>query len=187
MHGAAPLRPTSRTTPAASSFLLGHKPLSHALKVPASDWAPLATTRSLPVISTPHPSRRSRTSRCSRRPNRSFSTTSGASPSDSSSATVIRRLARLSPRCLTTRQASLALRTAQLLPLKGLSTLGADRARFQARQAAWYRAPWRLPEPDFHRHPATSFRSGHDRWTITTVISGRTDCRTSGTQSRHRR
>jgi hypothetical protein len=86
----------------------------------------------------------------------------------------VNRPARLSLRCLTTRQASLALRTAQLLPLKGLSTLGSGPARFQARPPACYRAPWRLPGPDFHRQATTSFRSGHDRWTITSVISGRT-------------
>ena len=33
--------------------------------------------------------------------------------------------------------------------------------------AAGDRAPWRLPGPDFHRQTTTSFRSGHDRWTIT--------------------
>ena len=95
-----------------------------------------------------------------------------------SMAFAVNRPARLSLRCLTTRQASLALRTAQLLPLKGLSTLGSDPARFQARPPACYRAPWRLPGPDFHRQATTSFRSGHDRWTITSVISGRTGCRT---------
>jgi hypothetical protein len=71
------------------------------------------------------------------------------------------------PQCLTTRQASLALRTVQLLPLKGLSTLGSGPARFQTEPPACYRAPWRLPGPDFHRQATTSFRSGHDRWTIT--------------------
>jgi len=96
-----------------------------------------------------------------------------------SMAFAVNRPARLSPRCLTTRQASLALRTAQLLPLKGLSTLGSDPARFQARPPACYRAPWRLPGPDFHRQATTSFRSGHDRWTITSVISGRTGWSTS--------
>ena len=59
-------------------------------------------------------------------------------------------------------------------PPEGLSTLGSDPARFQARPPACYRAPWRLPGPDFHRQATTSFRSGHDRWTITSVISGRT-------------
>jgi hypothetical protein len=93
----------------------------------------------------------------------------------------VNRPARLSLRCLTTRQASLALRTAQLLPLKGLSTLGSGPARFQARPPACYRAPWRLPGPDFHRQATTSFRSGHDRWTITSVISGRTGWSTNRT------
>ncbi len=60
-------------------------------------------------------------------------------------------------RCLTTRQASLPLRTAQLLPLEGLSTLGSDPARFQTGPPACYRAPWRLPGPDFHRQATTSF------------------------------
>ena len=53
-----------------------------------------------------------------------------------SMAFAVNRPARLSSRCLTTRQASLTLRTAQLLPLKGLSTLGSDPARFQARPPA---------------------------------------------------
>ena len=70
-------------------------------------------------------------------------------------------------RCLTTRQASLSLRTAQLLPPPGLVTLGFDPVRFQTRPPACYRAPWRLPGPDFHRLATTSFRSGHNRWTIT--------------------
>ena len=63
-------------------------------------------------------------------------------------------------------------------PPQGLSTLGSDPARFQARPPACYRAPWRLPGPDLHRQATTSFRSGHDRWTITSVISGRTGCPT---------
>ena len=44
------------------------------------------------------------------------------------------------PQYLTTRQASLALRTAQLLPPTGLSTLGFDPARFQTKPPACYRA-----------------------------------------------
>jgi len=65
-------------------------------------------------------------------------------------------------------------------PPEGLSTLGSSPARFQARPPACYRAPWRLPGPDFHRQATTSFRSGHDRWTITSMISGRTGCSTNG-------
>jgi len=91
-----------------------------------------------------------------------------------SMAFAVNRPARLSLRCLTTRQASLALRTAQLLPLTGLSTPGSSPARFQTELPACYRAPWRLPGPDFHRQATTSFRSGHDRYTITSTISGRT-------------
>jgi hypothetical protein len=71
------------------------------------------------------------------------------------------------PRYLTTRQASLALRTAQLLPPMGLSTLGFDPARFQTKPPACYRASWQLPGPDSHRQATTSFRSGHNRWTTT--------------------
>jgi hypothetical protein len=44
------------------------------------------------------------------------------------------------PQCLTTRQASLALRIAQLLPPTGLSTLGFDPTRFQTEPPACYRA-----------------------------------------------
>jgi hypothetical protein len=74
-----------------------------------------------------------------------------------SMAFAVNRPARHSLRCLTTRQASLPLRTVQLLPLKGLSTLGSSPARFQAEPPACYRAPWRLPGPDFHRQATTSF------------------------------
>jgi hypothetical protein len=87
-------------------------------------------------------------------------------------------------RCLTTRQASLPLRTAQLLPPTGLSTLGSSPARFQTEPPACYRAPWRLPGPDSHRQATTSFRSGHDRWTTTSVISGRTGWSTKGQYGR---
>ena len=42
-------------------------------------------------------------------------------------------------------------------PLQGLSTLGSDPPRFQNGPPACYRAPWRLPGPDFHRQATTSF------------------------------
>src|SRR5579863_4506939 len=47
------------------------------------------------------------------------------------------------------------LRTAQLLPPKGLSTLGFDPTRFPAEPPACDRASWQLPGPDLHR-PATA-------------------------------
>jgi hypothetical protein len=75
--------------------------------------------------------------------------------------------ARLSPNVYRRGRLRCTLRTAQLLPLKGLSTLASGLAHFQARPPACYRAPWRLPGPDFHRQATTSFRSGHNRWTIT--------------------
>ena len=50
------------------------------------------------------------------------------------------------------------LRTAQSLPLEGLSTLGFDPTRFQAGPPACYRASWQLPGPDFHRQATTSLR-----------------------------
>ncbi len=53
----------------------------------------------------------------------------------------------------------LTLRTARLLPLEGLLTLGFGPARFQTEPPACYRAPWRLPGPDSHRLATTSFRS----------------------------
>jgi hypothetical protein len=53
------------------------------------------------------------------------------------------------------------LRTTQLLPLIGLSTLGFDPARFRSEPPVCCRAPWRLPEPDFHWLVTASFRSGH--------------------------
>jgi hypothetical protein len=48
------------------------------------------------------------------------------------------------------------LRTVQLLPLKGLLTLGFDPARFQTEPPACYRASWQLPGPDSHRLATTS-------------------------------
>src|SRR5207247_876052 len=56
-------------------------------------------------------------------------------------------------------------------PLAGLSTLRFAAGRFPPATAACYRAPWRLPGPDFHRLATTSLRPGHgpidpppDRW-----------------------
>ena len=58
---------------------------------------------------------------------------------------------------LTTRQAfAFMLRTAQLLPLKGLLTLGFDPTRFQIEPPVCYRASWQLPGPDSHRLATTS-------------------------------
>ena len=51
------------------------------------------------------------------------------------------------------------LRTAQLLPLEGLLTLGFDPTRFQTEPPACYRASWQLPEPDSHRQATTSLRT----------------------------
>ena len=81
------------------------------------------------------------------------------------------------PQYLTTRQASLPLRTAQLLPPTGLSTLGFDPARFQHEPPACYRASWQLHGPDSHRQATTSFRSGHDL-SNHLLITGRTGCST---------
>jgi hypothetical protein len=58
-------------------------------------------------------------------------------------------------------------RVADIAPPTGLSTLGFDPTRFQTEPPACYRASWQLPGPDSHRQATTSFRSGHDRWTIT--------------------
>jgi hypothetical protein len=44
---------------------------------------------------------------------------------------------------------------------------GFDPTRFQTELPACYRASWQLPGPDSHRQATTSFRSGHNRWTIT--------------------
>ena len=43
------------------------------------------------------------------------------------------------------------LRAGQLLPPKGLLTLGFDTGRFPPTPPACYRASWQLPGPDFHR------------------------------------
>ena len=48
------------------------------------------------------------------------------------------------------------LRTARLLSLTGLLTLGFDPARFQTKPPACYRASWQLLGPDFHRQATTS-------------------------------
>jgi hypothetical protein len=50
------------------------------------------------------------------------------------------------------------LRTAQSLPLEGLSTLGFDPTRFQTGPPACYRASWQLPGPDSNRQATTSLR-----------------------------
>jgi len=47
------------------------------------------------------------------------------------------------------------LRAGQLLPPKGLSTLGFDAGRFPPTPPACYRASWQLPGPDFHRLVST--------------------------------
>ena len=49
------------------------------------------------------------------------------------------------------------LRTAQLLPLEGLLTLGFDTGRLPPTPPACYRAPWQLPGPDLHRQATMSF------------------------------
>src|SRR5712692_4601652 len=48
------------------------------------------------------------------------------------------------------------LRTAQLLPPTGLSTLGFDPARYQTEPPACYRASWQLPGRDSHPLAAAS-------------------------------
>ena len=48
------------------------------------------------------------------------------------------------------------LRTAKLLPLTGLSTLGFDPARFQTEPPACYRASWQLLGRDSHPLATTS-------------------------------
>ena len=47
------------------------------------------------------------------------------------------------------------LRTAQLLPLEGLSTLGSGPARFQTAPPACYRASWQMPGPAPYRQATT--------------------------------
>src|SRR3990170_1771619 len=51
------------------------------------------------------------------------------------------------------------LRTAQLLPPTGLSTLSFDPARYQTEPPACYRAPWQLPGRDSHPLAAASLCS----------------------------
>ena len=51
------------------------------------------------------------------------------------------------------------LRTAQSLPLTGLSTLGFDAGRFPPTPPVCYRASWQLPGPDSHRQATTSTNS----------------------------
>ncbi len=65
------------------------------------------------------------------------------------------------------------LRTAQSLPLTGLSTLGFDPTRFQTEPPACYRASWQLPGPDSHRQATTSLRLQLS-YTLTSRSAGRT-------------
>src|SRR6266852_2362889 len=51
------------------------------------------------------------------------------------------------------------LRTAQLLPPTGLSTLGSDPTRYQTEPPACYRASWQLPGRDSHPLATTSLSS----------------------------
>ena len=64
------------------------------------------------------------------------------------------------------------LRTAQSLPLKGLSTLGFDPARFQTEPPACYRASWQLPGPDSHRQATTSLSTSDHPKGITSISLG---------------
>lgn len=67
---------------------------------------------------------------------------------------------------LTRRQNSRHAADRYFAPPKGLSTLRFDAGRFPPTPAACYRAPWRLPGPDFHRLADTGLRtslsSGHE-------------------------
>ena len=64
------------------------------------------------------------------------------------------------------------LRTAELLPPTGLSTLGFDPARFQTEPPACYRASWQLLGRDSHPLATTSLC--WISYSITTSNSGRT-------------
>ena len=52
------------------------------------------------------------------------------------------------------------LRAGRLLPPKRLSTPRFNTSGFSLTSGACYRAPWRLPGPDFHRQADTSFNAG---------------------------
>jgi hypothetical protein len=64
------------------------------------------------------------------------------------------------------------LRTAELLPPTGLSTLGFDPTRFQAKPPACYRASWQLLGRDSHPLATTSLC--WISYSISTSNSGRT-------------
>jgi hypothetical protein len=64
------------------------------------------------------------------------------------------------------------LRTAQSLPLQGLSTLGFDPTRFQTEPPACYRASWQLPGPDSHRQATTSSSTADHLSTMTSCLLG---------------
>jgi len=67
------------------------------------------------------------------------------------------------------------LRTAELLPLTGLSTLGFDPARFPTEPPACYRASWQLPGRD--SHPPATMNFCWISYSISTSNSGRTHVR----------
>lgn len=69
------------------------------------------------------------------------------------------------------------LRTAALLPLTGLSTLGFDAGRFPPTPPVCYRASWQLPGPDFHRQATTSLRLKISYITKTSESAGRAKAR----------
>ena len=71
------------------------------------------------------------------------------------------------------------LRTAQLLPPTGLSTLGFDPARYQTEPPACYRASWQLPGRDSHPLATTSLCSDQ--------VIDRTTSESLGTRRRMRK
>ena len=53
------------------------------------------------------------------------------------------------------------LRPGQLLPPKGLLSLGFDTGRFPPMPPACYGASWQLPRPDLHRQASTNLHVGY--------------------------
>jgi hypothetical protein len=64
------------------------------------------------------------------------------------------------------------LRAARLLPQIGLATLRFSTRRFPLALGVCYRAPWRLPGPDFHRLVNTSLHETASSLSITSYQSG---------------
>ena len=151
----------STGTTAASDALLASHPLpDHGYRAPCSGETPQSPGQRGPPQFPPPPSERSASSTpgsSSRLRVQALHRFHGLRPEGRGSALPYPALAGT----FTARQTSRDATDRSVAPPDGLSTLHFDAGRFPPTPAACYRAPWRLPGPDFHRLATTSFRPSH--------------------------